>query len=222
MCHKLSVVDTLSFRAFIICDEEFLQNELQEIRQQLIRNGYPNHLITDRMERMETRAIQWTIDRNLSNESNDKLRIILSYMGPITTRITHFLKVNLDCEFGFIPGRKLNSFINNAKEKSPRPSYGIYKITCSCKAVYVGETKRSIEQRDYEHHHQLDSAVNEHLHEFPTHNVDSASLIEQENRTFHRKFKEHLWILKYGDLNRNNGKHVNPIWSATLIPPLEP
>jgi len=174
------------------------------------------------MERMETRANLWSIDRNLTNESDNKVRIILPYMGPITTRITHFLKINLDCDFGFIPGRKLNSFLNNAKEKTPRPSYGLYKLTCSCNAVYIGETKRSNEQRDYEHQHQLDSAINEHLHEFPTHHVDSASLIEQENRTYHRKFKEHLWILKYGDLNRNNGKYVNPIWSATLIPLLEP
>ncbi|CAL8068821.1 unnamed protein product [Orchesella dallaii] len=96
-------------------------------------------------------------------------------------------------------------------------------IKCSCTAIYIGETSRSIEQRDYEHHHQLTSAVNDHLNEFPSHQVDSASLLERESREFHRKFKEHLWILKYDkeNINNNNGKAVNSIWSATLIPLLE-
>ncbi|CAL8128770.1 unnamed protein product [Orchesella dallaii] len=221
MCHKLSVIDSLSFRAFIICDTEFLQSELDEIRRQLVRNGYPHRLITERFQRMELRASQWTIHRNLINEEDRKIRIILPYMGPITTRITCYLRVKLDCNFGFHPGQKLNSLLNNAKEKRTRQSYGIYKLTCSCKSTYVGETKRSIEQRDYEHHHQLTSAVNDHLNEFPSHHVVSASLIERENRTFHRKFKEHLWIIKCGDMNRNNGQHINSIWTATLIPLLE-
>ncbi|XP_021959716.1 uncharacterized protein LOC110855615 [Folsomia candida] len=42
---KLAVIDALSYRAFKICDDEYLENELKLITSSLMTNGYPKSLI---------------------------------------------------------------------------------------------------------------------------------------------------------------------------------
>ncbi|XP_021965743.1 uncharacterized protein LOC110860936 [Folsomia candida] len=41
---KLAVIDALSYRAFKICDDEYLENELNLITSSLMTNGYPKNL----------------------------------------------------------------------------------------------------------------------------------------------------------------------------------
>jgi len=133
---KMSVVDALAYRAIKICDEEFLEEELNHIRGQLRHNGFPIRFINSRIEMMKARVNQG------KDEEEEVPRLILPFMGPLTTRLTTYLRRRLGCKFGFIPGRKIGSILSNAKEKPTDTPPGIYKIICSCKKIYVGETKR--------------------------------------------------------------------------------
>jgi hypothetical protein len=100
--HNISVIDALVYRALIICDDKFIQDELKTITNTLISNGYPKNLIERRIDKMKTKL------NNPIRQITEKIpRFILPYIGPTTNRLTSFLKRNLNCAFGFIPGRKI-------------------------------------------------------------------------------------------------------------------
>lgn len=231
--HKISVIDALSFRAYVNCDPEYLEEELREITRSLRCNGFPLKLINERFHRMKQRAANWNPSRRLSNSQNQKdkkPRLILPYMGPITTRLTKFLRMKLDCEFGYIPGKKLGSFLCKLKDQlKPNQIGGIYKIPIKVVGTntfvkwYVGETSKPLQTRLNQHRRDVDkhketSALVKHLNEHPYHYVDfdSASLIEKEPRHFHRKCKEHLYIITNDTVNINRGQITSSIWDASL------
>lgn len=171
---------------------------------------------------MEIRSKNYVFGSRLTTEEDDTIpRLILPFMGPLTTRLTRYIRTKMDCNFGYLPGQKIGRILNNTKGKqsTEENTIGIYKITCSCDMTYIGETERSLSTR-YKEHMNTESAITTHLHENPSHHINenSASLIEREPRRFHRKFKERLWILKTNNnLNINGGMNLNPIWEITCL-----
>ena len=165
----------------------------------------------------------------------DSQRIILPFMGSLTYRLTSYLRNKLDCEFGYLPGRKLGQILCSHKERKPPEKIGIYQIPCSCKANYIGETLRSLETRIKEHQKQVqdlsirakknqaitNSAIADHINQNKDHQImfDSASLLEHESRYFHRKSKEGLYIQALKpEINRDKGSELSPIWGPLLLP----
>ncbi|OXA46188.1 hypothetical protein Fcan01_19173 [Folsomia candida] len=53
--HKISVIDALLYRAFIISDPEYLEEEIQHVRTHLLSNNFPNTLIQSRIQRLRSR-----------------------------------------------------------------------------------------------------------------------------------------------------------------------
>lgn len=191
------------------------------MRIQLLNNGYPNSLISSRLRRMESRIM------NQDEEQEPKKRMILPYMGPVTHHLTTYLRRKRNCDFGFIPGKKIGNQICSHKQKEPPKQIGIYKIECAtCPSTYIGETSRSVEERVKEHvrditKKNLKSAVALHIIQNSSHkiNQESATLINREPRYFHRKFKEALFIKNTPHrMNRDMGMDINPIWSSLLLP----
>ncbi len=220
---KMSAVDALAFRAFMLCDADFLEDELDKIRKDFVSNNYPLTLINRRIEKMEGKVATYSFER-IEPEEENVVRLILPYMGSITLRITNLFRSKVDCDFGYIPGTKIGSFICNMKEKLFSTPAGIYSIKCSCGSMYIGETNRPYTERVEEHLRKNSStAVSEHLHAHPDHTItlDSASLLEIENRPFHRVAKEGLYIQNLDPnikINKNNGKSLSPIITTFLLP----
>jgi hypothetical protein len=221
--HKISVIDALLYRAFIISDDEYLEEEIKHVENSLVKNGYPLSLIKSRIERMRTRS---QVQNQVKSDPNK--RMILPYMGPITHHLTSFLRRKLDCDFGFIPGLKVGQQICSHKQKEPPEKIGVYRIPCKqpCNSIYIGETLRPLELRLKEHKNDIinkkeTSALACHIMSNPTHEIDieSATLIVSEPRYFHRKFKESLNIRKASTrMNRDLGMDINPIWTSLLLP----
>lgn len=205
-----------------------------------MQNGYPLHLINKRIKKFQT---------NEPKTLETGARIILPYSGPLTTKLSHFLRRTLSCTFGYIPGKKVGNMICTHKQAAPTPQIGIYKIPCSCNKLYIGETCRPLLDRIKEHKSETDkvnitytnisqmttrnknkhvteqkivSAVAQHIKDNPTHTIhfQSTALIESEHRYFYRKYKEGLYIKKLDKdkINSNDGKNINPIWAALLLP----
>jgi hypothetical protein len=222
---KLAVIDSLTYRAYAICDKDFLADELKYITTCLQSNGYPKSLIEKRMARMD---LKFQNQNNTAPAIDDTKRFILPYMGPLTHRLTGYLRRKLNCTFGYLTGKKMKQFICNYKEKLPPEKIGIYNIPCSqpCPSHYIGETCRPLHLRLQEHERDvkkknIKSAVALHALENPTHHIDfnSASLIIPERRNFHRKFLESLHIRSAPNaMNQDQGMKLNPIWSSLLIP----
>lgn len=231
--HKLSVVDALLYRGMFISDPEFLDDEINHIKNILILNNYPSSLIDNRIPRMKNRVeekLNTDPQAPLQNDNKFERRVILPYMGSLTGKLTKCLRRNLNCEFGFIPGNKISNLICNHKSKPAKSNIGVYKIPCSCGKLYIGESGR-MELRMKEHERDLrlkrinKSALATHIMENPTHTIstESATLIESERRCFHRKFKEGLYIKKAKDqtINRDNGMDIHCTWIKTLLPLIE-
>jgi predicted GIY-YIG superfamily endonuclease len=185
-------------------------------------NGYPLKIFELRYAKMLKK-----FEQNPPPSSTEKPpRIILPFIGQTTNKITAFLRRQLKCEFGYIPGQKLGQMLCNQKSNATTEKVGIYTINCSCKRSYVGETNRKVEIRVAEHRNDVKkkketSALATHIKSYPTHQIDfdSASLIHREPRYFHRKFLEGLYIQKAFDpLNRDGGMKINPIWSSVMLP----
>jgi hypothetical protein len=132
----------------------------------------------------------------------------------------------LDCEFGFLTGKKLINLLCNFKCKQKSSPAGIYKVLCSCNRPYIGEARRSFKIRFHEHIKDIErkrttnSALASHIHENRDHYLffDSASLIEVEPRYYFRKFKEGLFIMKSKNpIHRDERTNIKPIWYF-LIP----
>lgn len=220
---KMSAVDALAFRAFMLCDTEFLEDELDKIRKDFTFNNYPLTFINKRIEIMQVKVANYSFE-SVQLDEDKIVRLILPYMGSITSRITNLFRSKTDCEFGFIPGTKIGSFICNMKEKLFNIPAGIYSIKCSCGSEYIGETSRPYNERVEDHlRKNSTTAVSEHLHLFPDHTIslDSASLLEIENRPFHRVAKEGLYIQNLDPnikINKNNGTSLSPIITTFLLP----
>lgn len=220
---KIAVIDSLAHRGIKICDPEFLQDEFQTITKELVQNGYPKNLIRRRIFVMENRI------RDPSPPEESKPRFILPYAGRLTNQCSSYLRKKLGCNFGYVPGHKIKSRLCNHKEKPPPMQMGVYMISChSCSVPYYGESGR-FQTRKKEHGRSIknknkDSAVAAHIKSHPDHiiDLDSASLIKKEPRTFNKKFLEALYIRKAKQtMNRDTGMDVNPIWSSLLIPILK-
>jgi len=149
----MSVVDALAYRAFKICDDDTIEEELNHIRKQLKQNGFPIKFINSRIQIMKTRVNQ------VAEEEEESPRLILPFMGPLTARLTQYLRRRIGCKFGFIPGQKIGSLLCNAKEKPRDTPPGIYKIICSCKKIYIGETKRPYKIRIDEHFRENENNI---------------------------------------------------------------
>lgn len=129
-----------SFRAFIICDED-AEEELQNIRSDLIMNDYPLNYINRRIKKMREKTLQ-SRQRSICITDEKRHKLILQCMGILTTRITNYFRDRVDCDFGYTLGTQIGSLIFNQKQKALTNPSGIYTITCSCRMTYIGESGR--------------------------------------------------------------------------------
>ena len=222
--HKISAIDSLVYRALKICDPEFTTEELDTVTADFIKNGYPKSLIQRRIKKMVEKL-------QLPPQEKEFLpRFVLPYTGPLTTRLSKYLRSKLECDFGYIPGQKIKQIICDYKEKSPKDNIGVYMLKCSCNSKYIGEKARPLKTRVKEHFAAIKtkfpkSAVALHAKSNPTHIIteDSASLIHSELNYFPRKFMEALYIRKTPNImNRDTGMTINPIWTSVLLPLIHP
>jgi hypothetical protein len=222
---KISVIDSLAYRAYRICDSESIKTELEYITKVLRRNGYPTLLIRKRTQIMEQKTNQ---PNNNAPTQDDTQRFILPYSGQmITGRFTHFLRRKTNLKFGYTPGVKLRQLLSTHKDKRPSTTSGIYRLPCgNCTATYIGQTGRNIGQRMKEHERDIrnnkdTSAVAQHINDNRSHLMDfsKAELIHKEPHYFARIFKEGLYINKETTaMNGTDGLRINPIWTTALLP----
>ncbi|KAG5322672.1 MOS1T transposase, partial [Pseudoatta argentina] len=106
----------------------------------------------------------------------------------------------------FKPLKKIGQILRNPKDqRPPLSSVGVYKVPCSCKQVYIGETGRMVNLWIKEH--QRD--------------VRSTTTIVNIASYFPRKYRKAIEIQKHPNhLNRDNGYNINKIWK-TILPVIE-
>lgn len=229
--HKLGVIDTLLRRAFILSDEDHVQEELIFVEEVLQENGYPINLIRKRKEIVKQKIATLGTEKI---QRNPERRIILPYAGDVTMKMARYLRTHLDVEIGYFPGIKLSTILCNSKNKPKKIRCGVYSIQCKdCPSIYIGESGRDFMERISEHErdirngHVMSIRGDEEFIHSPValhmiendHQLNSASykLLTIEPRKYFRRFKETLYIASVNNkMNISRGMIVNSIWCETL------
>ena len=102
---------------------------------------------------------------------------------------------------------------------------GVYKIPCSCKISYIGETRCSFHTRLKEHGANIrkerirSSTLAEHVAKTKHHIcLEDTIILAKEDHYFKRKFREALEITKLPhNLNRDGGLEVSTSWLPSIL-----
>ncbi len=216
---KLSVVNTLFYRAEVVCsDKETLDAEKAHLNEVLSVNGYPDWAIkrgTDLIRRRPSRQNKQTD----GPKKEFKGFIVVSYVQGLSEPFKRILE-NVGIRVYFKGGCTLKSQLVSPKDKDPKEkkSNCVYMISCgdtNCGEKYIGETGRTLEERYKEHASDTKSALTQHRkdtgHPIPDIQDDQVQIIDSEDNTIKRRIVESLYI-KVNDpsLNRNIGKTEIP------------
>ncbi|XP_057299414.1 uncharacterized protein LOC130630029 [Hydractinia symbiolongicarpus] len=157
--YKTGLIMTLIFRIFkIVSDFSRFHLEMQDLRNILLRNGYPSSLIDQCIKSFLDRMFQ---DKKVfSTVPNLEVLIILPYLGNISLKLrTHLVKTfdkHLPCcklRVIFKSGCRIGNFFRfkDRVSKALR-SKVVYKYQCDgCNAIYYGKTMRHLKVRACEH-----------------------------------------------------------------------
>lgn len=208
-----SVVASLTDRAYSLCDEDHINNELSQLRVVLQRNGYGRNLPPRRTD--EPKHLDYRVERQPA---------YLPYMKGVTDKVSNILK-KFSVKTIFTPYRKLSQYLRTPKDSFPLERPGVYKIDCSCGSSYIGQTKRTISCRIKEHirafknNEPRKSAIAEHLLEAGTNHwieLHNPQILSTERHYIPRMVKEAIEILKYKNFNREDGFQLSRVWYPVI------
>ncbi|XP_068756681.1 uncharacterized protein [Montipora capricornis] len=138
-------------RARALCDDKHLAEELQNIEDVFVANGYPRETVRRFMDPRPQQT-----DKREQEEQEDRGVVTITYLKGVSeqfwrTANRHSFRV------AFKPGRKIKEIKRKCQEPlGERQKCVVYKIPCACQnTVYVGETWRLFQTRKKEHMHKV-------------------------------------------------------------------
>ena len=156
---KQSVITALFDRADnIVSSEKDKEEEKQHILAALQRNGYPRDFIMKTIKQHNRRKERTTEVTEAESKPNKKINVPYIQGASEQLRRT-FNKYNIKTTF-YTP-TILRSLLSKPKDPIPKEDRNnvIYQLHCKdCEAVYVGETKRTLNIRNNEHISAVKSA----------------------------------------------------------------
>jgi hypothetical protein len=224
--YKLSLIRTLVIRILLICSNDILKNdEIKLMKNTLIMNGYPQHLIKRGIREAEIITKKRKSQKQQLNNAQQKKKVyfLLSYYGSesiiLAQRIKRLCKKLLPLIEINVCFRKTftikNIFlpIQKGPDELKKNKKLVYKIPClNCDKCYIGETKREKEIRMKEHqadiqkHKQCSNVAkhaNENKHSF---NFIQAETLTLESNWRRRIIKESLFTHQINDKALNDVK----------------
>ena len=153
---KRGIIKGYSDRARALCDPEYLEDELNNIKEVFKENGYTEDEIEDAMkERSRTTT---TTAETTENETEQPSRgiVVIQNIPNVTPQFNKIAR-----EHGFKVANKSGSRVKDLTTKAKTPlgdknSNITYNIPCGCnKYSYNGETQRKWGTRKKEHHDKV-------------------------------------------------------------------
>ena len=146
---KKGIVTSFAERARVICDDDKLEDELQNIEDVFVANEY-------RRDEVRTWINEPRKVREEEKEPPTAGRITLPYVKGLAERFKKIASAH-NFKVSYTPGTKLKQIRRRCETQNKEKKTGIvYKIPCGCgEAVYVGESKRRYETRLAEHERKV-------------------------------------------------------------------
>ncbi|CAH8865979.1 unnamed protein product [Trichobilharzia szidati] len=227
---KVSVALNLVNRARnIITDNDDMENEISNIKQVLIGNGYPEKLLDNIINRKEHKGKPKIEKSWLST-------IAIPYRKDTAEQLQR-LFASYNIKVYVKPSNSLEKALVHVKDIVPRMAQSncVYKIKCSeCDACYIGESSRQMKVRVNEHRlctkrpprNEVELKSLEKRSAIAMHAIESGHKIDFDNveilgRGFHshkeRLTSEALHILTTSNaVNRKDGIDLSPIWQTLM------
>ena len=156
---KRAILKGFADRARALCDEKHLAEELHNIEDVFVANGYPRETVRRFLEQRPQQ-----IDKREQEEQESRGAVTIPYLKGLSeqfrrTANRHSFRV------AFKPGRKIKEIKRTCQDPlGERQKCVVYKIPCTCQnTVYVGETWRLFQTRKKEHMDKI-RLTNEDLH----------------------------------------------------------
>jgi hypothetical protein len=205
--YKKGLIGCLLDRSFKICSNNQQKIiEMEELRELLIKNNYPQQVIDKEFEKFEKYKMLNVDKIPNPNEKikylsipfiNDKSEIIGRKIQEAVKE--HFTNINLRVAFKS-PATLGSHFPFKDKVIDPsKLSMVVYHLKCkNCKADYIGQTKRICDVRMKDHQTDKNSHVYEH-HNIPGHEIDfeNVEILDRADTIRKLEYKEMLYIRKY-------------------------
>ena len=201
---------TLLERAYKLCsDHELLHREIEDLKRALMRNGYNEDFIYKIVKQfLDKKYDTSTCQGPKFGPKQYSVYISLPYLGEASEKI----KGNINSCLSKLKCGSLNLvFIDkfsriadwfNFKDKQPKHLIigAVYKVKCSCKFYYIGESGRCLKTRFNEHDKATGkhlTEVGKHLKQNPGHTLDFDHQVEVLGRCqpfYKRKILESLHL----------------------------
>ena len=212
--YKISLIYCLLGRAWKICDEvSERMKELQRLKEILLKNEYPEHVIDHEFEKfIRSRSRESSQQDNTLQTTPDELVTHTRYIVlPFVSREAESFAIRLkklvttsfptvEFNVAFKAPNEIGKFFpyKDSVTSNESRSSVVYRIKCSqCEASYIGQTRRHLGARVYEHRTSPKSAVYQH-EQTTGHQVlyDEAEIIDSSESKIKLSAKEALHILK--------------------------
>lgn len=201
---KIAMVYNMTDKAIILSDKKFHFKNLNIVRNTLRNNHYPNNFIN--------KYIQFRINNinNPNNKEKNKINdsesiIVLPFVRQIYKQFNMTMK-KYNLKPVYKNDNKLDKNFDKLKDRDPiaKKSNLVYKIPCNdCDGVYIGQTKRYLQKRIYEHTVDIkkppnqQTALTKHaIDNNHTFNFDNVRVACNESNYKKRLTKEMVHILK--------------------------
>ena len=154
---------------------------IEFIRKQFSQVGYPKWLISQKINHTVTKVLYpHTLPQHKSNDTENTeqkvrwLPLFIPWAGDKAHESIKSLRRTMPQDFA-----KVSIAYSTSKIRSLLPSFStndqspenkillannlVYKYTCSCSQVYIGETQRRLSIRISEHQNRKESAIHDHI-----------------------------------------------------------
>ena len=208
---KRGVLYTLFLRAYRICDQVFLKQEIDFLYNSFLRVGYPMHFV-DSVHKRVKRNFYNPRDRTDLEEETTPPTISLPFHEYVNKSVKPIFQAN-GCRVVNYASNTLRT--NLIRNRPPRTSGRddapcVYEIPCqTCPKSYFGETGRGLptrlrEHKGYVRNNNKTKAVYKHSkNSNPNHilDFDAARILYQSGQWYNRRVVESTFILTRDNYN---------------------
>jgi hypothetical protein len=201
------------------------KNEYDYIKKVADVNGYSEKMVDNIIRKHARKAKRKNLStmQNVSNVSNEKRKVSMGYTPIITNKLKSIFNKH-DMMIVYKNNNKLIDLLGSTKDKRHElKQSGINRSKCSqCEAVYIGQTKRSVEKRFKEHlkaieqKHKFKSAFAAHALESKhlTTTIEDVKLLKRVNEERSLDAYECVLILNTENtVNLDNGNIESNLFS---------
>lgn len=223
--YKINTIKTLTYRIKKISHHTNLHNDLKNLQSILIKNDYPTKIINPILFSTSNNVLMpnpYQHNNPLFNNNKELTPITynsLYYIQNLTPAIKNIFHTdNTRIAYkSFIP---LNNIFTKTKTKIDpiNKTDVIYKIECSCKKSYIGQTSQQLKSRLAQHFSAIrkrpqSCALSQHCHDNKNHTIDNnkITVLDIEHNTKKRLTLEMFYINLYAPNTINKNTDINNI-----------